>query len=92
MRSDSGTLITLVSVSVTSVSISCRAYGTETALLKVQNEILLAMDRQHVTPSRTSRFERGIRHRRPPRVVTSSGGHLRHYRSCSLVVSIIFDW
>ena len=32
-------------------------HSTETALLKVQNDILLAMD-----PSRTSRFERGIRH------------------------------
>ena len=63
-------------------------HSRETALLKVQNNILLAMDRQHVTLlvllDLSAAFD----------IVDHQVllGHLWHYRNCSLMVSIIFDW
>ena len=48
MRSDCRSLIALGSVSFTSISIIVQG-TTQRQLIKVQNDMLLAMDRQHVT-------------------------------------------
>ena len=69
-----------------------KGHNTETALVRVLNDILSNMNKQHVSILVLLDLSDGIRHCRPCHTVTPTRDLIWHHGRCSRMVLIVSIW